>query len=433
MMDICSYFAKIAIKDFIKKLKKEKTSLKNIFYFSLTLVRKIQIAFLRKKTIMNSKWLLLVPGLIATACDYTVIREYDPHLPPPGELYAAALEFPEDYDWRRDPSGGEVTPYLVFYQDTTVIFRKPTGNGSLLLPDGDMHRISGTHLFSDCSTGTQTVIFKDGEELFRWDGREMLWDLEEMDGKLYTLSTSRDGDGWSYRCNGEIVLEQDYGRFLSGFYKDSGHLCFDYAKAISKDVAGIPDRNYHVSDGIDSLIVIPADVKKVLTSRMKDGVFNYIAVITGYDRLVWHAGRNVFVLEEEKTGKSPYCRLLDAGGEMVAMAKLDGRDCLWDTDGKKFFTTIGSRIYSICEKSAHLCFAISSRSGLSDVEIYYDGISERLPAEYVMLSPSCLSCDDYGFAVGANDMENSRKPVILRDKKRTDYDFNGYFICLALP
>lgn len=386
-----------------------------------------------KKYDMKSKWPLLLSGLLATSCDYTIIHEYDPHLPPHGELYAAALEFPEGYDWRRDPSGGEIMPDLVFYHDTTVIFRKPTGNGSLLLPDGDMHRISGSHLFSDCSTETQTIIFKDGEELFRWDGREMLWDLEETEGKVYTLSTSRDGSGWSCRCNGDIVLKQDYGRFLNGFYKDSGHLCFDYAMPIVKDVSGIPDRNYHVSDGIDSLIVIPADVKKVLTSRMTDGTFNYIALISGYDRLIWQAGRDAYVLEEEKTGDSPDCRLLDAGGEMVAMAKLEGRDCLWNADGKKFFTTIGSRIYSVCEKSAHLCFAISSGNGLSGIEIFYDGASEKLPSGYAMLSPSCMSCDDYGSAVGVNDMKNSRRPLILRDKKILDYDFNGYFICLALP
>lgn len=382
---------------------------------------------------MRPELLLLALGIAATSCDYTIIHEYDPQTPSPGELYAAALVFPKDYDWRRDPSGGNVTPDLVFYHDTSVVFRKPTGNGTLLLPDGDMHRISGNHLFSECSTDTQTIILKDGEEIFRWDGREILWDLWEINGNIYTLSTARDGTGWSYRCNGEILIKQDYGRFLSEFYKDAGHLCFDYAMAIVKDVSGIPDRNYHVSDGEDSLIVVPADIKKVLAAKMKNGEFNYIAIITGYDKLIWQDGRNAYVLEEEKIGDFPDCKLLEIGDETIAMAKLDERDCLWDAKGNKIFTTIGSRIYSICEKSPHLCYAISSTNGLSNVEIYYDEYSERIQSRYIMLSPSALCCDDYGFAVGLNDTKDSYRPMILRGKKTLNYDFNGYFICLALP
>lgn len=382
---------------------------------------------------MKKKWLLLTVGLAATSCDSTLVHVYDPQLPPPGELYAVALEFPEDYDWRRDPSGGDVAPDIVFYHDTVAIFRKPTGNGSLLLPDGDMHRIYGNHLFSDCSTPSQTIIFKDGEELFRWDGREMVADLEEHNGKTYTLSTSRDGQGWSCRCDGETVLHGEYGRFLSGFYKVAGRLCFDYAQAIVDKVSGIPDRHYHVTDGVDSLVVVPADIKKILTAEMINGEFNYIATISGYDRLIWQAGRNAYVLQEEKTGENPDCRLLNAGGRTVAMANLDGKDCLWDADGKKFFTGEGCRIFSICEKSGHLCFATSSSGGLSDIKIYYDDSFRTLPERYVMLSPSGLGCDDYGFAVGVNDMENSFRPMILRGDKTLNYDFNGYFICLALP
>lgn len=397
-------------------------------------------AFLRKKQTMKTQVApfckTAVPLLltIATACDTTTIIPFSsPPEEPHGELYAAAIEFPAGYDWRSNPDEAPEKAELVFYHDSTVVFRKKIGKTELFAADADMHRICGRHLYSDFSTDFETFLFKDGEEMLRWDGREMVEDILIKGDDIHMLTVDRAGESWSYRVNGEEVAGGTKGRFLSGLYEDRGKVCFSVAKPLIATSTASPDRHYIVSGGKDSLLVFPADIRKVLAAHTTDGRLDYIATIANYDRMIWQQGTTTYILEDEKTGPYPYGKLMTTGSGQIAFASLEKKDCLWDEDGRKFFTSIGKRIISICHKGKSLCYAVSGSGGMTDTEIFRDNESFTLPDGYAMTSPGNLACDAYGFAVGVSDTEDNFRPIIIRGKKTMKYGFNGYFICLALP
>ena len=60
-------------------------------------------------------------------------------------------------------------------------------------------RIREGHLYTDNLDGTETVIRRDGEELFRYPGRESLRGFLLVGGKVHTLGQNLDGDGFAYR------------------------------------------------------------------------------------------------------------------------------------------------------------------------------------------------------------------------------------------
>lgn len=152
-------------------------------------------------------------------------------------LWVSGVEYPEGYDWKRDTARGVVQYRLVLFKDGNRVLELPVGRG--VSPDGDMHRIVGGHLYSDACTATETVIACDGEERFRYPGRESLRGFLVMgDGSVHTLGQNRDGPGFSYRIDGESVYEQPTGTLFGGpgcgtlrsgaLYRDGTAICFAF-------------------------------------------------------------------------------------------------------------------------------------------------------------------------------------------------------------
>ena len=89
--------------------------------------------------------------------------------------YLAAAVYPDGYDWLKDPQYGSVDcEILLLEEDGDEVLRFQTGHEYGISTDADMIRCSGAHVFTDYSTEGETVIGRDGEEIFRYPGREML-------------------------------------------------------------------------------------------------------------------------------------------------------------------------------------------------------------------------------------------------------------------
>lgn len=154
-------------------------------------------------------------------------------------VFMTVVSFPEDYDWRRDTSLGNVRGSIDLYRDGERILSVPAGSGSGARLDPDLHHLVGGHLYTEYCTDGETVIGKDGEELFSYPGRELLCGLLVEDSDVYTLGQSRSGGGFSLRLNGTEILSRKDGfiaahmsdnpEYLSGaLYRDDGHLYFSY-------------------------------------------------------------------------------------------------------------------------------------------------------------------------------------------------------------
>lgn len=158
-------------------------------------------------------------------------------------VFVTAVSFPDDYDWRRDTSLGNVRGSIELYRDGEKVLSIPAGAGSRARLDPDLHHLMDGHLYTESCTDGETVIGRDGEELFSYPGREFLCGLLVEDGDVYTLGQNRSGSGFSLRCNGIEIFSRKDGSIAAhmsdnpeyptgALYRDGGHLYFSYCESL---------------------------------------------------------------------------------------------------------------------------------------------------------------------------------------------------------
>lgn len=193
-------------------------------------------------------------------------------------LYMTAVEFPEDYDWRRDTSFGEVQGRLVLFRDSVRVLEVPAGPGSPAGLDPDLHHFADGHIYTESCTADATVIGRDGEVLFSYPGRELLCGLLVEGKDVYTLGRSRSGAGFSLRRNGEELFSRPDGGIAAQYssnpgypsgalYRDGGHMYFSYWLPL--DEAGEIKLWYVVEDGAETRVEVPDG--RMYDIRIRDG------------------------------------------------------------------------------------------------------------------------------------------------------------------
>lgn len=151
-------------------------------------------------------------------------------------VYLSAVSVPASYDWRRDTSYGGVPCELLFLKNGETLFSVSTGASSCVGTSPETHHIIAGQLYTEYNTLSETVICRNGEQLLRYQGREVLRGLLIRDGDIYSLGCDKDKGGVVFRCNGELQFRQDdavvFGDFSSlsprsgALYEDEGKICF---------------------------------------------------------------------------------------------------------------------------------------------------------------------------------------------------------------
>ena len=176
-------------------------------------------------------------------------------------VYICGVEYPPGYDWIRDTSYKTVEKTLFLLRNGERIVSVPAGPASETGTEPDMHRILDAHLYSDGVTETETVIRRDGQELFRFEGRERILSMLVLDGKVHTLGTNRNGKGFSYRIDGEPVYVRGTGEAVGGLCLDGKIVCFSY----------FDDGLHHVRDGVSERVAMPSGMNAVFDARTLNG------------------------------------------------------------------------------------------------------------------------------------------------------------------
>ena len=127
-------------------------------------------------------------------------------------VYLTAVRFPDGYAWDLDTCAVDGEVWIDLYRDGERIRSLPAG----VSVHPDMHRYTGGHLYSDWSTDTETVVSRDGAELFRFEGREALRGFLVREDGVHTLGQDRDGSGFTYRIDGRILYRSETGAVLGG-------------------------------------------------------------------------------------------------------------------------------------------------------------------------------------------------------------------------
>ena len=187
-------------------------------------------------------------------------------------------------------------PDIVLFKDGSRILTLGTGDDVEVSKDPDMHHIAGGCLYTEFTTATETVIKKNGEELFRYSGREILKGILVKDEALYTLGQDKDGQGFSFRKDGEILLSNTEGRVWGdmyeasyspsgALYEDQGDICFIYCTGNGRHVSW-----YAVREGKEKAFTPPDAVSDIYDIRRYDGDVCLVAMESHYRGPVLYIG-----------------------------------------------------------------------------------------------------------------------------------------------
>lgn len=345
--------------------------------------------------------------------------------------YVTLMSYPEGYDWRADSEKGSVKCSLAVLADGIPMMKIPVGDEYETSSDPDMHRLSGGHLYTDYSTVSETVIKKDGRQIFRYPGREFICDMIVDSADVYTLGHSRDGGGFTYRKNGEVLLERENGRSFGRLYHDGDDICFAFSEHVFSADGGV-ERYYHVRGDEISQAALREDVKKVWDIVAEGGTVHYVADLIGIDAPVLFSGLKMSILAMPDKASMTACRILLHEGTVCieGVCAPEGRPlttCLWVSPEEYHRFDAGMTVSSAHLSGGSICCILNSSSSMSNGQIYHNGETFSMPLNYTSIGSRTAVIADGILNVGLSSKSGAR-PVLWKDGAVQELNYNGY-IC----
>ena len=343
--------------------------------------------------------------------------------------YVTALDYQDGYDWRSDREKGSVKCSLVVFADGVPMMKVPVGDAYHISSDADSHRVIGGHIYTDFSTDEETVIKKDGEEVFRYPGREYLQGMIVDGEDIYTLGHSRFGEGFSYRKNGEILLEKASGSTFSRLHRDDGHICFAYSESIASALGSV-ERYYSVVDGVQQQAALREDVKKVWDMVSIDGEVCYIASLVGVQGPVLFQGESKSVLSLPQgssllTGRLSVSQDVVCVEGVISCRNLALAGILWRCDEHLYTFSPGTTVASWCIDGDGVFCVLNSKSPSVNGVIYRCGDIFEVPLGYASMGENTMAMVNGILNVGLSSV-NGGWPVIWKDGALDTIKVNGY-------
>ncbi len=297
-------------------------------------------------------------------------------VPEMGSLYAVGVQYPEDYDWRDDPDGvGERPCSLFVWQSGRIVMRIAAGAEHEVSIHPDSYRLIGGVLYTDCSSGSETVIKANGKELFRYPGREYLVGFKVDSTGVYTLGNSRSGKGFSYRKNGELIIGDGRSTAWPHLEGNVGNYAFCYWKPMTEE---------------------GRTTERISVSRYAEGEAVAVEVVAGVKRIYDAAvvGRETVMAVQME--EDPTIPVLLKGKDRLWLDSSAMRQ-EWVTDCRLYPQANGEiYVHSVIGRSFHCLWKdnglLSSRSGFSDLlalSVYGKRFLAYLPS-VTAGSPDCV-------------------------------------------
>lgn len=351
-------------------------------------------------------------------------QNHDKDSIPPAQLsdtsiYFCAVSFGSGYEWQRDTAYGSEPYELLFYRDSRLVLSISSGSTECISPDHDTHHIIGGHLYTEHSGLSSTSIGVDGKEVLRFTGRELLKGILPDGEDLYTLGQRRDGDGFTFRKNGEVLLARSgcvifggmdnpsYGE-TGALYLDRGDITFFYWTG-----RGSMRRYFRVRNGEEEEITRFAGVEY---SDMKP-----------YNGMPLAAG-------PEMDGCYPVsCSLWILPPEIITAGLM--------RKGNRTFSGIfrqsSGELREICDTEAAIyCsdkawYAIEGPDGDGNVRLTGHRGEMHVEPDSHFLSPGCaVLCGDR-FVYGLSSRKRNGYPKIWTGKEFEEVEINGYISRVA--
>ena len=341
--------------------------------------------------------------------------------------HVTGLDYPDGYDWRADPENSAVKCSLVVFADGRPVMKIPVGEEYHVSPDPDMHRMIGGHLYTDFSTDNETIIKKDGQEILRYDGREMILDMKISGEDIYTLGRPRKGNGFTFRKNGAAMMYRTDGYAFPRLQTMQDSICFAFSTPIESS-SGQMERYYHVINGRAVQTAVREDVRKVHDIIWHKGRSCYLASMTGISSPVMVNGEKMKALEDAEGIDMLTCRLLSAGSSLFAEAFFfKGKSCyscLWKDGDIHMLFPEGMTTSGICTLDDGICCVLNAEKPDYGGLIFRCGETFDIPSGYSATGSDVIAMRNGILHVGLSSMTGG-KPVIWKDGTTQSLNING--------
>lgn len=349
--------------------------------------------------------------------------------------YVTALDYKDGYDWLHDTEKGMVKCSLVVFADGIPAMKVAVGEEYHVSPDPDMHRMIKGHLYTDFSTDTETIVKKDGKEIFRYQERESMVGMTVAGDDVYTLGKRRNGEGFCFRKNGEAIVERADGRAFPLLQNDDGIISFAFCEMI-EDADGDIERYYQYIDGEIRQIAVREDVRKVWDVMMHEGRTCYLADMVGIGAPVIMNGSEMKTIELAPGMKPVTCRLVPSGRSVIVEAICSNNGMSWSSgiwkDGIRQMLFHGGMTASgICTSDDGICCILNSDQPEGGGTIYRCGETFAMPEGYTFMGSNPAAMVDGILHVGLSSLE-SGKPVVWKDGETQEMDINGCICTLTV-
>ena len=347
--------------------------------------------------------------------------------------HITCFDYPDGYDWRTDPQKGSVKCSLVVFADGLPMMKVPVGDAYEVSPDPDMHRMIDGHLYTDYCTDAEIVIKKDGKTVLRYQGCENICGMIVENDTLYTLGHPRQGKGFTFRKNGEVILERSSGRTFGRLHRDDGRICFAFTEPIISENESI-ERYYHCTDGKVTQTALRDDVKKVWDIMSYNGEVCYIASLKVVEKPVLFLDGIMNALVMPQDAEPLSFRMIAGDEHLFWEGLLKAPDntvasVLWFRPGQYMAFADGMVANSCIVSGDGICCAFNP-AALRGV-IYRAGEEYFMPWDYAVMGTACGAVVNGILHIGLSSVEGGQ-PMIWKDGKLDTLDICGYIASVSV-
>lgn len=342
--------------------------------------------------------------------------------------YVTAVDYAKGYDWRSDPARESVRCSLVVYVNNSPVMKVPVGSAYHICADSDMHRIAGGSLYTDYSTGSETVLRKNAKLLYSYPAVERICGLIERDDDVYTLGENRSGGGFSLRKNGNVVISRENAFVVTPLRTDGDSLCFGFCEQI-RNVDGAIDMYYSVYGSKVTNLSARYEIKRMWDMFTKDGQVECLASLTAVSQPVLIKGENFRMLNVPK-GMTMVSGSMFKIGDMIGVEGVCKSSSgafssmIWvDTDPLISFD--GMNIVSLWVDGAGVSCVLNPKDSKSSGLIYRCGEKIDMPKGYSCIGAHSIAMVNGILNVGLSSL-NGERPLLWRDGILDTLSVNGY-------
>ena len=407
-------------------------------------------AFFERKTTMRKvlTWIIILETIIGcTGLKEIISHETEEDIwtgpganiegnPSRNVCYMTGIDYPQGYDWTDTSKEEEnVRCSLMAFADGVPMLKIPIGEGYEISADPDMHKVMDGHLFTIFCTDGYTSIRKDGKAFIRYEGEEILRAMTADGENIHTLSVSRDGKGFTYRKNGELVLERRTGYAFERLHIDSDRMCFAFCQPVAT-TEGASNRYYIVRDGRSSIVKFDDDVTVVwdimshsgkTCALVSSGPWNTTELLIGDDRTAVGLPYGSKMLS---------CSLFSYGSEVGVQGLYSDEEGnlssgIWVGGHEYMLFETGQPIAGLCSSEKDICCVLNPDSAGHTGTIFKSGKSWDMPEGYHFRGNNPIVTSNGELYIGLSSTTGSN-PVLWKNGNVTEIRLNGPVCNLAL-